>query len=76
MQQFRRQVEATYQEGIDRQPPGWEDSPEVDAEIEKLGGLSPYGQASVDTRRREDRLQRDAGRSPDHGRDRGVSFDR
>ena len=70
--QFDDQVSETYRERVERQPPGWEDSPELAAEVEQLGGLSYHGQASFDAHQREARLARQAGRPPpDLGRDRG-----
>ena len=64
---------ADYEDAVAHQPPGWEDTPELAAEIEQMGGLSYYEQAAFEAHQREDRLQRQAGRSPpvDHGRDRG-----
>ena len=62
----------TYREGVKHQPPGWEDSPELSAEIEQLGGLTHYGRAAFDAAQREVRRQREVGRPPpDLGRDRG-----
>ena len=68
--QFEEQLGKAYAEGMKHQPPGWEDSPELSAEIEQLGGLSPHGRASLEAHQREARWQREGGRSPevDHGR--------
>ena len=68
---FEEQLGEAYAEGMKHQPPGWEDSPELSAEIEQLGGLSPHGRASLEAHQREARWQREGGRSPEVDRGRG-----
>ena len=62
--QFDDEVRETYREGVKRQPPGWGDGPELEAEIEALGGLSHYGRTAFNAHQREARWAREAGRPP------------
>ncbi len=75
--QLEERVREAYREGVGQQPPGWEDGPELEAEIEQLGGLSPYGRTSFEGWQREARWAREAGRPPpETGRDRGGGPER
>ena len=53
--QFEEQLGEAYDEGMKHQPPGWEDSPELSAEVERAGGLDYEGQRSFDAHQQEAR---------------------
>ena len=70
-------MEDAYRDGLERQPPGWEDSPELEAEIEKLGGMDRYDWASFNRHQFEARMAREMGRPPPGvGPDRGWDIER